>query len=584
MEQSIAATGIGAIGLAEKRILYLASSPTSEDELKELQRIGHVVVVATPDEAAQCLCSQQFDRVIIASGRSPEAFPLEQLFQAQFLISCLPDGVVLLDRNNTILWANDHFRCWCSEEPVGRNFYRALGSPEIVGPDYCPLHTALSTRGMSHSVLRTSRGSYYRIHTMALSRDNSPPRHLVVTVRDVTEEVLQQQKMEAIHRAGIDLADLKPEHLPMSVQDRIELLKSKIVHYTQDLLHYDTVEIRLLDRSTGRLEQLLSVGMEPEAADRVLYAKAEGNGVTGFVAATGKSYLCGNTECDPLYLPGAKGAKSSMTVPLVLHEEVIGTFNVESPQPDAFDESDMQFLEIFSRDVAMALNTLELLAAEKASTAQRQTEATFSAVALPIDEILNDAVTVIEQYIGHDPEVVRRLQRIAANAREIKAVIQKVGEEMTTQVPARVHNWKPPNPHPELRGRQVLVADADDAVRSAAHQLLERYGCVVETARGGQEALRMVRNLSGSRGYDCIIADIRLPDMNGYELMLALREIIDPVPLVLMTGFGYDPSHSIVRARQAGLKAVLYKPFRVQQLLETVGRMVLRHQPSQVSG
>src|SRR5439155_26307846 len=93
------------------------------------------------------------------------------------------------------------------------------------------------------------------------------------------------------------------------------------------------------------------------------------NGVTGIVAATGKSYLCEDTTEDPLYLLGAQGAKSSLTVPLVLHDEVIGTFIVESPEPRAFTESDLQFLEIYSRDVAVALNTLELLLAEKPSTA-----------------------------------------------------------------------------------------------------------------------------------------------------------------------------------------------------------------------
>ena len=52
-------------------------------------------------------------------------------------------------------------------------------------------------------------------------------------------------------------------------------------------------------------------------------------------------------------------------------------------------------------------------------------------VALPADEILNDAVNVMEQYIGHEPEVVQRLQRILRNVRDIKQVIQKVGQKMT---------------------------------------------------------------------------------------------------------------------------------------------------------
>ena len=53
-----------------------------------------------------------------------------------------------------------------------------------------------------------------------------------------------------------------------------------------------------------------------------------------------------------------------------------------------------------------------------------------------------------------------------------------------------------------------------------------------------------------------------------YQMM----EIMDRVPLILMSSFGWDPGHSIVNARRAGLhpKAILYKPFRLDQLLETV--------------
>ena len=410
-------------------------------------------------------------------------------------------------------------------------------------------------------------------------RWNGPPRHLIVTVRDVTHEVQQQQKLAAIHQAGMELADLTPEELfHMPVKDRIELLKSNIIHFTKDLLHFEVAEIRLLDPKTNRLEPLLAVGMMTEAANRVLYALPQDNGVTGFVAATGKSYLCEDTTEDPLYLEGVRGAKSSLTVPLLRHDEVIGTFNVESIEPRAFSESDLQFLEIFSRDVAAALNTLELLVAEKASTAAESVEAIHSAVALPVDEILNEAVNVMERYIGHEPEVVERLQRILRNARDIKQVIQKVGQKMA---PAQAH---PPamqvEERPVLRGRRVLVVDADENVRSAAHALLDRYGCTVETAHDGAEAVCMVRALLDVP-YDVIIADIRLPDMNGYELMLKLQEVMDPVPLVLMTGFGYDPGHSIVNARKAGLPAwaILYKPFRLDQLLNAVEHIIEAPRP-----
>jgi CheY-like chemotaxis protein len=392
--------------------------------------------------------------------------------------------------------------------------------------------------------------------------------------------MLQQQKLAAIHQAGVELADLTPDELShMTVEERIDLLKSNILHFTKDLLNFDVVEIRLLDAKTGRLEPLLSVGLTSEASNRQLFAQPQNNGVTGFVAATGKSYLCEDTTADPLYLEGCRDAKSSLTVPLVLHDEVIGTFNVESPEPRAFSESDLQFLEIFTRDVAVALNTLELLQAEKASTAAESVEAIHSAVALPVDDILNDAVNIMERYIGHEPQVVERLQDILRNARDIKQLIQKVGQKMAPSqaLPAMAQA----DERQSLRGRRILVVDADDSVRSAAHNLLERYSCVVETAHDGGEALCMVRGVALQGNYDVIIADIRLPDFSGYDLMVKLQAILDPVPLVLMTGYGYDPGHSIVNARRAGLPswAVLCKPFRLDQLLDTVEKMVKSPNP-----
>lgn len=559
----------------KKRLLFVCDSREKVDHLLVSESdAADVTVVQNPIRALARLTKEPFDGIYVDSGFLRQVLQLGKLLQNDQILEGMPDGVVLLDAENTILWANERVREWSGQESVFEaNFYAALGSPEILGPDFCPFHTALATGQPSVSTLRSDQNHYYQVHAAPVREPGSPPRHLIVTVRDVTREMLQQQKLAAIHQAGMELADLKPgDLLQMSVEERIELLKANILHYTKDLLNFDVVEVRLLDQKAGQLMPLLAEGMEPEAAERILYAQPQGNGVTGFVAATGKSYLCEDTQEDPLYLPGAKNAKSSLTVPLVLHDEVIGTFNVESPEPRAFTESDLQFLEIFTRDVAVALNTLELLVAEKASTAAESVEAIHGAVALPVDEILLDAVNVMERYIGHEPEVVERIQRILRNARDIKQVIQKVGQKMA---PAQAQ----PQPlqvqqRPALRNRRVLVVDADDSVRSAAHNLLERYGCVVETAHDGDGAVFMVRSMLAEGGYDAVIADIRLPDMNGYEFMLRLQEIMDPVPLILMTGFGYDPGHSIVKARQAGLQSVLYKPFRLDQLLQTVEKVI----------
>ena len=70
--------------------------------------------------------------------------------------------------------------------------------------------------------------------------------------------------------------------------------------------------------------------------------------------------------------------------------------------------------------------------------------------------------------------------------------------------------------------------------------------------------------------FDLVISDIRMPDKTGYDIFAAVRRRMKTIPVILMTGFGYDPNHCIVRASQEGLQAVLFKPFKVDQLLAEI--------------
>ena len=537
--------------------------------------IDQVVVVEDALSAVKQLESPSVAGVWIARDRLPEISELKGLSNSGAMLRDMPEGVALLDAELLVLWCNDRLRQWAEvtdeTSAVGISFYELLSNPEIMGPDFCPFHTALATGEESNSTLFSPElNRYYQVHAAPII-DTGPTRQLIVTVGDITTEILQQQKLAAIHQAGRELADLRPSEIfMMEVEERIELLKENIRHYLQDLLNFDVIEIRLLEHSTGNLMPLLSVGIDQEAADRQLFAHPQGNGITGYAAASGVSYVCHDVVNDPLFIPGVANSRSSLTVPLILHDQVLGTINVESPEPAAFSDSDLQFLEIFARDIGFALNTLELLVAQKADTAQQSCDAIHSAVALPVDEILNDAVNVMEQYIGHAPEVSDRIRRILKNARDIKQTIQQIGQRLTPleAVPVGVESSQ----HEQLQGKRILVVDADEKVREDAHTLLEKYGCIVETAHKADEAVLMVRGGDDDTRYDVIISDIKLPDYSGYQLMLRLQKVMERVPMVLMTGFGYDPGHSIVKARQAGLhaKGVLFKPFRLDQLIDVV--------------
>jgi two-component system, sensor histidine kinase SagS len=570
----------GSLELASRKVLWVTSTlPADSAHSETKQRLASqldVEEVSSPVEALFRIARNNYSGVFLDGERGDAEESVIRLLQSERILDGMPDGVALVNADMIVTWANNCLREWSPlDVPVGHNFYSTLGNTQIMGPDFCPFHTALATGAASSSTLQTEDNRYYQVHVAPLTDAATDNAALVATVSDITAEIQQQQKLAAIHQAGQQLTDLKPDEIfAMDTQARIDLLKDNIRHYTADLLNVEVIEIRLLEQSSGNLMPLLSVGINREAAARTLLARPQGYGVTGYVAATGKSYLCNDASQDPLYLEAFEGASSSLTVPLMLHDMVIGTINVESNKVSAFDAADMQFLEIFSRDVAVALNTLELLVAQKNNAAQQSCEAIHSAVALPVDHILNDAVNVIEKYIGHDPDVVERLQRILQNARDIRRVIQSIGQRMAPAeaLPAGCTQQL----HEKLRGKRILVVDAEIQILRDAHNLLERFGCIVEAAHSGGEALSMFRASRINAAYDVVISAIKLPDYSGYQLMLRLMEFGEHVPMALMTGFGYDPGHSIVKARQAGLhpKALLYKPFKLAQLLSVAETVI----------
>ncbi|NNM26794.1 MAG: response regulator [Phycisphaerales bacterium] len=121
-----------------------------------------------------------------------------------------------------------------------------------------------------------------------------------------------------------------------------------------------------------------------------------------------------------------------------------------------------------------------------------------------------------------------------------------------------------------LRGKRAVVADDDRNMRELMATTLSKVGCRCTTCVDGTEAMAAVR----TDGIDLVVSDIVMPGHTGYEIFTAARERHADLPIVLVTGFGYDPSHSVVRASEEGLTAVLYKPFTPRQLVEEIDRAI----------
>ena len=212
--------------------------------------------------------------------------------------------------------------------------------------------------------------------------------------------------------------------------------------------------------------------------------------------------------------------------------------------------------------MASALHTLELLQAEKFSAATASVEAISRELALPLDDILSDATTVLDRYAGHDEDIIARLRHLIFRAREIRSLIQKVGSTITADPKREAARPLPAAGRgPPAGGRRRRD---DPAVRA---QPARQPG---GDRRDGPRRPRGDRAGAADAATPPRWSISASPTSTGSRPSERLREVQPETPIILMTGFGYDPSHSIVKARQQGLQTVLYKPFRADRLIEAV--------------
>jgi CheY-like chemotaxis protein len=554
--------------LTEKRSKFLVlAGPTSRNTaaVDALRAGNDVVVTASIDLAIEELRKSQFDAIFADAS---DFLPLERALvsqQANLVLSTIGEGVCIVDGEGHCNWMNKKMQAWPQrvQEKVRRTCQDAFQiftkqqSPQ--GNGELPAF-ARSKR----SALNLDDQQYMEMIASPVINPAGNVVQVVAVVWDATGTRRLQQKIDAIDKAGRELVKLEADSMSkMNVGERLKLLEDKIISFTRDLMHFDHFVIRLLDRKTNKLEMVISNGLPQDAVDIELFSDAEGHGISGYVAATGRSYICSDVERDPRYVPGLEQAKSSLTVPLTLHDRVIGVFNIESRQKAAFTEDDRQFAEIFGRYVALALNILDLMVVERVFTSHQIADDVCAEVAGPLNDITLDATALLDEYIGHD-DLRKRLEQILTNVGSIRRSLKQVAEGPNTSVlgAADVKG----EDDPILSGAEVLVADDEPNIRTTISDVLRKYHVVVTVVSNGAEAIAQLDR----RGFDLVLSDIKMPDKTGYDVFAAARKLHQGLPVILMTGFGYDPNHSIVRASQEGLQAVLFKPFKVDQLMMEV--------------
>lgn len=526
-----------------------------------------VDVVASTDEAIAALKAKAYHGVFADVG---DFLPLERAIvsdKASVILNTIGEGVCIVDANGHCNWSNKKMASYPAE--VSEQVRRICGQALQLFGSTQTSQSGGATKSTSKKFTFAVEDRYFEMICSPVTNDGGEAIQVVAVVWDATSGKRLQRKVDAIDASGRELAKLDSEAISkLAPPQRLKLLQDKIIKYSKDLMHFDHFAIRLLDKRSNKLEVVIAEGLPPEALEIDLYAQAEGNGISGYVAATGRSYICHDTEKDPRYVLGLEHSKSSLTVPLMLFDEVVGVYNIESEKVGTFNEDDRQFAEIFGRYVALALNILDLLVVERFTISGQISESVFQEMSSPINDIVHECERLKESRIGDDAlheslgKVIRDVEKVREALNNVKAGPNAViGSQSVEQQGDSV-----------LSGKRILVADDEPNIRDTIETVLGKYGCEVTVCKDGYEACNALEAAS----YDLVISDIKMPYRNGYEIYAASQRCAEGMAVILMTGFGYDPNHSIVRASQDGLATVLFKPFKVEQLLDEVRKALMQ--------
>jgi len=115
---------------------------------------------------------------------------------------------------------------------------------------------------------------------------------------------------------------------------------------------------------------------------------------------------------------------------------------------------------------------------------------------------------------------------------------------------------------------RIAVVDDEQSVCVALQRLIRSAGMDVETYPSGEEFLKAVQ----TRRPDCVVLDLHMPKVNGYEVQSRLVQAGARVPVVVITG--HDTPESRARALASGAAAYLLKPVDDRLLLDAIAAAV----------
>jgi PAS domain S-box-containing protein len=202
-------------------------------------------------------------------------------------------------------------------------------------------------------------------------------------------------------------------------------------------------------------------------------------------------------------------------------------------------------LELLARDVAIKLTDADLVVESERLDSIRGGVERVQAIVRRLDEMARKGTYETRDYL---------------QGKRMADLAPRPGDAPHEHESAPVREWP-------LTGMAVLVLDDDPGVVNSLADLLRAERCVVHTAMRPSKALAVLRNMK----VEAVVSDVVMPEMDGYEFYLQVKEEWPNLPVILMTAYYYDKDHIIKRSRLRGLEGALFKkpinPAKLRQVL-----------------
>ena len=118
---------------------------------------------------------------------------------------------------------------------------------------------------------------------------------------------------------------------------------------------------------------------------------------------------------------------------------------------------------------------------------------------------------------------------------------------------------------------RILIVDDDEMLADTLVDICAFSGYDAEAVFCGTDALKRLKE----RPFDCVISDIKMPDINGVELLGKIKRMDKEIPVILITAYTTDDL--VLEGKRKGAYEVLSKPFDADRLLLILKAVLLQH-------